>query len=531
MTSAVGPNGGPIVDDPRNELAIDALRRRLASNPNIYPFIGAGLSVPFGYPSWPELLRDGAGRIAMKQEVDDLIAQGDYEQAMSLISTELCDINYQDFLRKTFEPRVPGPETWSAPVRFLPALPPTPIVTTNIDSVIEQMFDEQAVPIETIVGARKDRIRVAVEERQRCLIKLHGDYRDSSDRILTLEDYSRHYGPSSQASRRSTPFQGLVQNLLAGNSFLFLGFGMEERTKKLLLSIAKSGGLHSHWIVLPRQAKMPSAVSELHEANVRTVWYDQDRPEDIGAFLHWYSYWGSQDASPTRRFYDELNKANLQAALDAASDARNMHLLDPALEWNIAILKERAAHLRLAQGDGSAALELLRERVEYKHADPTSAKLAIWAIQRVLGLKVSDDGASAFIREQVSLLAEALRSEPQEALEGLDFTLTGVPHQLDDVIRFLKTGIARAESPLAVDPLILQAQTRSQAIAAYAGKSTADGKGLIRWTKKKVYVVMAARQRSQYSDLRRRIALRALVDYKIVRPAVLDYRTTVNASG
>jgi hypothetical protein len=38
--------GGPIVHDPENANSIDALVRRLTTNPNVIPFIGAGLSRP-----------------------------------------------------------------------------------------------------------------------------------------------------------------------------------------------------------------------------------------------------------------------------------------------------------------------------------------------------------------------------------------------------------------------------------------------------------------------------------------------------
>jgi hypothetical protein len=111
--------GGPIVNDDENANAIDALQRRLTENPNVMPFIGSGFSRPFGYPDWVEFLHEGANLVDRQAEIDDLVLQGDYESAMSVIRRELEGINYFDFLRNTFGPRKASALTWNAPVRFL----------------------------------------------------------------------------------------------------------------------------------------------------------------------------------------------------------------------------------------------------------------------------------------------------------------------------------------------------------------------------------------------------------------------------
>ena len=251
-------------------------------------------------------------------------------------------------------------------------------MSTNIDGVLEQVFEEHGLKLEVIVGARRDRIRVAIEEKQRCLIKLHGDYRDQADQILTLEDYERHYGRGSRAARKHNPFLGIVQNLLAGNSFLFLGFGMEERTKQLLKSVAEGGGLHSHWIVLPRSSRPAdrARAKELGRSNVRTLWYDEEHHEHIGAFLHWTTYMAAPGDSPLRRFYSAIERGSYSAALAAGEEALIGGFRDPALAWNVSAATELAARELLGEGRLTEGMQLLRKSVaSHEHAAESAVAL------------------------------------------------------------------------------------------------------------------------------------------------------------
>ncbi len=419
--------GGPIVNDPENANAIDALQRRLTENPNVMPFIGAGLSHPFGYPDWLEFLQQGADSVGKRSEIDDLVGQGDYESAMSVIHRELEGIPYFDFLRNTFGLREASAATWDAAVRFLPAMPRTPIVTTNIDGVLEQVFKEHGSPLEVIVGARRDRIRVAIEEKQRCLIKLHGDYRDQADQILTLEDYERHYGSDTRAARKQRPFLGIVQNLLAGNSFLFLGFRMEERTRKLLQSIAEGGGLHSHWIVLPRspQPGYRDRAKELGRNSVRTLWYDEGRYEHIGAFLHWFTCTAAPEGSPLRRFYSAVANGEYSAALSAGAEAISNGFEDPALTWNISVANEFAARELLGQGSLDQGIRLLGKSIAGHENETQSAVALQWAVSYALNLtpERADEPAevTASTLETLSLLREAVVNPSPDLLSGANY--------------------------------------------------------------------------------------------------------------
>jgi SIR2-like domain len=517
--------GGPIVNDQENAHAIDALRRRLTENPNIIPFVGAGVSRPFGYPDWLEFLQEGADLAGKRSEVDDLVGQGDYESAMSVIHRELEGIKYFDFLRDTFGPREASGATWNATVQFLPAMPKTPIVTTNIDGVLEQVFEEHGSPLEVIVGARRDRIRVAIEEKQRCLIKLHGDYRDQDDRILTLEDYEKHYGSGTRTVRKQQPFLGIVQNLLAGNSFLFLGFGMEERTKRLLQSVAEGGGLHSHWILLRRSSRSSyrERAKELGRSNVRTLWYDD--VEHLGAFLHWFTYTAAPADSPLRDFYSAIETGNYSKALASGKTALDNGFNDPALIWDISFATELAARRLLGQGELTEGLRLLKMGTASHGQEAQSAIELRWAISYTLNLAFEGAEKPAEVRtrtlETLSLLREAVVNPSVDLLSDSRYQEAS----RRDIAEALKTlcllsRASQADSSeievFSSDSLVQAARNAAMLQQQFTARA-ADVDGRLRRLKEMYYQYRAKNEEFNFDVARRAIAVRQVASLDDLR--------------
>jgi len=54
--------------DPANIYVFKALEKHLTSErkPNVVPFVGAGLSVEFGFPTWKSFLEEGFRRFDVK---------------------------------------------------------------------------------------------------------------------------------------------------------------------------------------------------------------------------------------------------------------------------------------------------------------------------------------------------------------------------------------------------------------------------------------------------------------------------------
>jgi hypothetical protein len=67
----------------------------------LVPFVGAGLSFDFGYPSWSKLLQDLADQAGLRSQVDAFVANNQFEEAAETLGAfpNLLD----DALRLTFD--------------------------------------------------------------------------------------------------------------------------------------------------------------------------------------------------------------------------------------------------------------------------------------------------------------------------------------------------------------------------------------------------------------------------------------------
>src|ERR1700731_1460947 len=107
----------------------------------LVPFVGAGLSANFGYPGWKKLLQGMAGRLNLRQQVDDLLDQNHYEEAAELVQNDRPGV-FTDTLCQVFDhKKLPRPLGKGA-VRHLPRLAKGPVLTTNFDRVIEAAFED-----------------------------------------------------------------------------------------------------------------------------------------------------------------------------------------------------------------------------------------------------------------------------------------------------------------------------------------------------------------------------------------------------
>lgn len=188
----------------------DTLAKR-ASAGQLVLFMGAGVSVGAGLPTWGEFLR--------------LLAEHPLQQ-MVMDVKQLARLSYGDQAR-IIERGFGGREQMGAAIghilrrrhyslthAMLAALPVLEAVTTNYDTLFEQASDAIGQPTAVLpyesVGADR-----------RWLLKMHGCVRSPADIVLTREDYLRY------AERRSA-LGGIVQALLITKHMLFVGFSLDD---------------------------------------------------------------------------------------------------------------------------------------------------------------------------------------------------------------------------------------------------------------------------------------------------------------
>ncbi len=261
--------------------------RRLAedfdSGLGIIPFIGAGLSIPLGFPSWQQFLVKLGARAGIEEEVRSLIRVGSYEEVADRLLCELKEQAFNDAIEDAFGNHKLKGVKLRGPLTLVPQLSTGPVLTTNFDHAIEKTFEASGTPFERVVwGAKVDIVGRAFTQKKRLLLKLHGDVDDRTDRILTLREYNRHYG-------KNRPLRQLLREIFSTRPVLFVGCSLSaDRIVKVLSEIASASTLASHYAVVeaPAQAEqLRDRARFLSEHRIRPIWYPNGRHELIETLL------------------------------------------------------------------------------------------------------------------------------------------------------------------------------------------------------------------------------------------------------
>jgi hypothetical protein len=92
---------------PSNGNYLDDLKDRLTGAHPIplVPFVGAGLSMPMGFPLWGDFLKGLAAECGKSGEVAALLAEGKYEEAAETVEDGMGDEIFHSRVTHTFGER------------------------------------------------------------------------------------------------------------------------------------------------------------------------------------------------------------------------------------------------------------------------------------------------------------------------------------------------------------------------------------------------------------------------------------------
>ena len=277
------------IEDTKHNLR--RLREQLQTQIGIIPFVGAGLSMPFGFPSWSRFLIDQAKKSGIETKIKRRLAKGKFEEAAEDLLKTRRKRAFIDAIGNEFGSHNLEGKALKGAVSFLPRLASGPVITTNFDNVLEAVFKQAGMPFEReIWGANADISTKALVQGKHFLIKIHGDAEDSENRVLTKSDYVRHYGSTDGSSIDfNLPLPRLLRRMLLDRALLFLGCSLnQDRTISVLREISKSDDSIGHYAIV-EQPKLKKKFYErsqfLSEHNIRPIWYPYGRYDLIEPLL------------------------------------------------------------------------------------------------------------------------------------------------------------------------------------------------------------------------------------------------------
>ncbi|MEP4032052.1 SIR2 family protein [Roseibium polysiphoniae] len=252
----------------------------------VLPFIGAGMSMPSGFKSWKQLLKDlCVDSPPLLLRVEQHIEASAYEEA----AQDICDTLGVDALHHDIDAHLGrnGFEL-AGPIRLLPKCFGSGCITTNLDRVLERVYTEAASPFsDRIWGARLKQQQGFINPDDNKLFKLHGTADENGDRVLTRHEYEQTY-----ANDISLP---TVLDRLAGNRhMLFLGCSLGvDRTVQALAQLKQGAGAAypQHFALLPlyEDTDREARRLELGAANITPIWFPDgdglDQSDSLEALL------------------------------------------------------------------------------------------------------------------------------------------------------------------------------------------------------------------------------------------------------
>lgn len=267
----------------RNEQRFNQLLECLETQ-EVVPFIGAGISVGGGFPTWANHLRQ-QGRTAgiPSEQVEAWLAQGQHEEIIAHIEHELGRDVFVQEIRDVFRKRGSIQDI----TLRIPELFSDTLITTNYDHLLEQVFDTGSGGVQVLNG------ETAIEPpnpQKVTLIKIHGDVENPSHCILSKAQYDAAYGETELDLHR--PIPKILARYYCNNSLLFIGCSLNnDRTVQVFQATKATAGdvsIPQHFTIeqMPEQREaLVTRNSELLRIGITAIWYPSGQYDKVEAIL------------------------------------------------------------------------------------------------------------------------------------------------------------------------------------------------------------------------------------------------------
>jgi hypothetical protein len=268
----------------RNEQHFDQLVECIAAK-EVVPFIGAGISVGGGFPTWANHLRQQGRTAGIPQEyIEELLEQGQYEQIIDHIEQQHGRETFAQEIRDVFGKRG---RIQDITLRISELFSDT-LITTNYDRLLEQVFDTGgASRVQAINGVTAMDLP---DPEKITIIKIHGDFKDPAHCILGKAQYDAAYGEAALDLHR--PIPKMLGRYYSTNNLLFIGCSLRnDRTLQVFQATKAAAGdfaFPQHFAFEQAPGQIEALVarnSELTRLGITAIWYPSGQHEKVEALL------------------------------------------------------------------------------------------------------------------------------------------------------------------------------------------------------------------------------------------------------
>lgn len=271
----------------RNEERLDQLVASLLDD-SVVPFIGAGVSVAGGFPTWKEHLRRQGRTAGIDSAIIEAhLRNGEFEAVIETIEATCGPDVFAQEIRDAFSKA----GKLEGITLLISELFSDTLITTNYDRLLEQCFDtgpgdEVQVINGTNAMEQPDAAKITV-------IKLHGDIRHPNRCILGRKHYDAAYGETDLDLTR--PIPKLIRYYFTTSSLLFIGCSLNnDRTMQVFKAVKEDQRIKGD-IDLPEhfsieqapetEAELVTRNAELLDLGIVPIWYPKGEYDKVESIL------------------------------------------------------------------------------------------------------------------------------------------------------------------------------------------------------------------------------------------------------
>lgn len=264
-----------------NEIFIKELNKQF-NNGQIIPFIGAGLSMPFGVPDWGTLIKNCAVEFGIetkdggifKPVLDHNLAKYDYWESVRVIKNYLLrsEDDIQQYVQEAVVKSIPKDVNGIDNNYIdLANYPFNIYFTTNYDHIIQKFLQTEYSP--TNLKDMSENLQTLVNSPNgKRVFHLHGNISDTSSIVLSREKYDELYSMGIY-NKLFSIFSGV-------KTFLFLGFSFDDIFIREIIKDNKEYFKSKHYIVLSNPSSKTVEFLK-KEYNVETIIYDASKTSHV----------------------------------------------------------------------------------------------------------------------------------------------------------------------------------------------------------------------------------------------------------